>query len=79
MPGEEMFEAQIGHEVSCTRGKAIIIFRPVTSQLERLRLVLPFQAFDVETPQIPCCVGDVCCVRVQVLHRQRRDLGRSYF
>src|SRR6266404_6324925 len=75
MPGEKMFEAQVGHKVPCTRGKSTIIFQPVAGQHQRLRLVLPAQALDVESPEIPFPAHDVRRVRVQVLHRHRRNFG----
>src|SRR6266851_1142167 len=77
MPREKVFEAQVGHEVSRRGRKSVIILLPVARQYERLRLVLPLHALDIEPPQIPFCARHVRRVRVQVLDRQRCKLRRS--
>ena len=72
MPGEKVLEAQVRHEVPGRRGEAAVVLLAMARQSQRLRLVLPLQALDIEAPQVPFGAGDVRRIRVDVLHRQRR-------
>src|SRR5258708_6622431 len=67
MASEKVLEAQVGHEVSRRRGKAVGILQPVARQHQRLRLVLPLQALDIEPPQVPFSARDGRRVRVPML------------
>src|SRR5713226_6406591 len=78
MPREKVLEAQVGHEMPRRRCKPAVILLTVARQNERLRLVLPLQALDIEAPQVPFGAGDIRRVCVQVLHRERRNLRRSH-
>src|SRR5882724_5645594 len=77
MPGEEMFEAQVNSEVACAGCHAIVVLRTVAGENQRLGLVLPFQRFDVETPEIPFRGRDVGGIRVEMLRGERGDFRGS--
>src|ERR1700737_1176231 len=77
MPGEKMFESQVGNEMALRRGHAIVVIRPIAREHQRLRRMLPLQALYVELPQVPLRGGNIRTVCIQVLQGQRRNLRRS--
>src|SRR5262249_47713561 len=76
MPGKEVLEAKIGHDVAFSGCRAVLKCRALANQRERLWQVFPLHRLHVKAPQIPLRFHDERRVRIQMLHGQRCNLRR---
>ena len=74
--GEEKFEAEVGGEVTGSRGDAVFVVFSVACENEWLRLLLPLQRFHVEIPEVPSRVRDVGRIGVEALCGEGGNFGR---